>query len=495
MTHPIYQDFIQHVRDIYCLGTASSLLRWEQEISMPKKGLENRARQCELLSGIIHDRMTQPQIGEMLCKLYEPKVWESLTGEEQANVREMRRARERAVKIPKALVQEVTRVSTLSHEQWATARAQNAFAIFQPWLEKTVELQRQVAACLEFKNPYDALLDDYEPGMTCEKLDRLFGDLKKELIVLASWAEGECRKAGQKPIEGNFPTEKQKALCVLLLEKMGFDLESGRLDIAVHPFCSGMAGDVRLTTRYDASDFRVSFFGVIHEGGHGLYEQGFLPEHRNTPMGNAASLGIHESQSRFWENVIARGRPFWRHMLPVLQDSFPEVFAGVTQEQVFWWVNPVRPSLIRVEADEVTYHLHIILRYEMEQGMLKGDWKTSELPAVWNRKMKDYLGQTVPEDRLGILQDVHWSMGGIGYFPTYTLGSLYAAQWFHQLGKELPDLEDRIARGEWVAIRDWLRDKIHHQGSKHRADDLCRRITGEPLNPQHFTDYIRRKFA
>lgn len=490
-----YQDFIKEVKALNTLSCISGLLQWDQQTQMPKKCLEQRAQQSELLSGLVHQRFTSPKLGEMLAALTEAKNWGALSEVEQVNVREVKRAYDRAVKLPTRLVQEISRVCSLGNEAWAEARQKNQYELFASWLEQQIKLQREAAQCYGFANAYDGLMDEYEPGSSAAEVEKLFARLKKDLIPLAGWAQEQCQQAKQSPVVGKFPRAVQEKVSKILLGKMGFDLESGRLDTAVHPFCIGLAGDVRLTTRYDEEDFRPAFYGTIHEGGHGLYEQGFLPEHRNTPMGQATSLGIHESQSRFWENVIGRSHPFCKHMLPVLKQSFPQEFASVTEEQLFWWVNQVRPSLIRVEADEVTYHLHILLRFELEQAMIDGSVSVKELPHLWNEKMKQYLGLNPPTETLGILQDVHWSIGSIGYFSTYTLGSLYAAQWMRRMKQEMPNCESRIANGELLPIRDWLREKIHHRGQYFRATELCKDVTGEPLNPQYFVDYIREKFS
>jgi carboxypeptidase Taq len=385
-------------------------------------------------------------------------------------------------------------------EAWVKARKGNAFDVFAPWLEKIVSLKRREAEVLGYRDGhiYDPLLDQYEPGAKTAEIGPLLAGLRERLVPLLQAIAGSKRTppAQLYPPGTTFPREAQSEFGLAVVRDMGFDLDAGRLDTANHPFCSPAApSNVRLTTRYDDHDPRSCFFSIIHEAGHGLYEQGFEAEHYGTPMADAVSSGIHESQSRLWENQVARSRPFWEHYFPKLRERFPAAFAGVSLDGFHFSVNEVRPSLIRVEADEFTYNLHILLRFEIECDLLTGKLGVSELPRVWNARMEKYLGLTPPTDADGVLQDIHWSFGGFGYFPSYTLGNLYAAQFMVQARRDLPDLDDRIRRGDLRALRDWLRERIHRHGSRWRAHELVMHVTGKPLSVEPFLDYLRGKFG
>jgi carboxypeptidase Taq len=341
---------------------------------------------------------------------------------------------------------------------------------------------------------YNALLEDFEPGETAENLSRVFEELRGPLVELIGKIVSSGKKAPVEILERDYPAAGQATLAREAAAAVGFDFEAGRLDVSLHPFCSGIGpGDTRMTTRYDEKYFGDAFFGVLHETGHGLYDQGLPKEHFGSPRGEAVSLGIHESQSRMWENLVGRSRAFWRFFLPRLREVFPEQLRDVSEEQWYFAVNDVRPSLIRTESDEATYNLHILLRFELEKGMLEGSLKAGDLPAVWNERMKHYLGVDVPDDARGVLQDIHWSGGAIGYFPTYTLGNLYAAQFFEQAGKDVGDLEGKIARGEFGALLGWLREKIHAQGKRYTATELVREVTGRPLSAEPLLAHLRGK--
>lgn len=493
-TKKIYDAFLKKTREIFTLQSIGAVLHWDKETFMPKKGVEGRANQLQLLSGLNHDALTDPALGEAIEQLSLPENWKNLSQTERVNVREMKRSREQTVKLPKKLSQEMSLTNTMATEAWIEARRQNRFQDVIPWLEKVVALQRQYARCMGFQNDYDALLDRYEPQMTADVLNPLFEKLRKALVPLVPWAQEKTALAKPVRFRKKFPILTQTTLEKCLLEKIGFDLDCGRLDISTHPFCISFSGDVRITTRYQEENFCDSLMSVLHEAGHGLYEQGFLPEHRDTPMAEGASFGIHESQSRFWENIVGRSRFFWRYFTPIAKKHFPGILEGISAEDLFHQVNQVRPSFIRVNADELTYNLHILLRFEIEQEMVNSGLKIADLPEIWNARMKNYLGIIPPEDRLGVLQDVHWYSGSIGYFATYTLGNLYAAQWCRQMQKEIPDMEEQIERGEFLNILGWLRKNIHSKGQFHPAGELCGAVTKEPLNEGHFLNYLKRKY-
>jgi carboxypeptidase Taq len=366
----------------------------------------------------------------------------------------------------------------------------------QPHLATTIRLKQREAQCVGYKdNPYDALLDDYEPSETAAGVERVFNGFKSELIDLV----GRIRESGRKPrtdlLERSFPIEHQKQLSRMAAETVGFAFESGRIDIAVHPFCSGLGpGDTRLTTRYDEHDVGNSFFSTLHETGHGLYEQGLRKkEYFGTGCADSVSLGIHESQSRMWENLVGRSQPFWKFFWPKLQGMFKQALSDVRMEEWLGAVNAIRPTFIRTESDEATYNLHILMRFELEQAMLRDELPLGDVPGAWDEKMRGYLGITPPEPSKGVLQDVHWSSGYVGYFPTYTLGNLYAAQFFEAARRDLGDLDAMFARGEFRPLLDWLRKNIHHQGRRHTARQLVQRITGKDLSHDALMSHLKRK--
>jgi len=385
----------------------------------------------------------------------------------------------------------------MARDVWAKARAESNFAMFAPHLKELLELKREVARLIGYEEePYDALLDEYEPGAKSSDVARTFAALRGPLSAFVRQLSESKKKPDGSILHRHFPKAAQEQFGRRLAEAIGFDFKSGRIDVSTHPFCSGTSpGDVRLTTRYQEDFFSPAIFGVLHEAGHGLYEQGLNGAHLFTPLGTAASLGIHESQSRMWENMVGRSRPFWEHFYPDCQRAFPEALTGVSLDAWVGAINNVSPSLIRVEADEVTYNLHIILRFELERAMIAGKLEVVDIPEAWNAQMKELLGITPPDDREGCLQDIHWSMAGFGYFPTYALGNLYAAQFFAAAHKAIPDLTERIRRGEFRTLLEWLRENIHRHGQRYRADELVQRVSGAPLSIEPLMAYLRGKFG
>ncbi len=488
-----YDQVMEIYREASDLHGAAALMGWDQETYMPPRGAATRGRQLATISGLIHERLTSDAMRTALDRARS----ESLAPDREVNIREIARDSDRAVKIPVTLVKELTETSSAAIGVWIKARRENDFPAFAPWVARLVDLQRQTAEAVGYGDePYDALLDEYEPGATAKETAAVFDSIRGPLVDLV-------QRIGRSPVrprtdflERNYPIEEQRRMGVMAAERMGFDFEAGRLDISPHPFCTHMGvNDVRLTTRYSETLPMQSFYGVIHEAGHGLYEQGHDPGHEGTPRGASVSLGIHESQSRLWENMVGRSRAFWRYFYPEFSAIFPDNTADVTEEEVYAAVNEVKPSLIRVEADEITYNLHILLRFETERGLFADEYAAGDLPAVWNEKMKAFLGIEPPDDKDGVLQDIHWSHGSFGYFPTYTLGNLYAAQFYNAAERDMPDLSDRIARGELLSLRDWLRDNIHRPGMTYRAGELVRQVTGEPLTADCFLSYIREKYG
>lgn len=488
-----YESFLALVKESNLLSSIEALLDWDTETYMPPNGLSARAEELSLVAALAHQRRTDPRVGELLGKL----VGKVDDPAQAANVREVRRTYDRAVKIPEDLVRRIAKASTLAKDAWGKARADNDFPKFAPHLSELLDLKRQMADRIGWKaERYDALLDEYEPGMSTAEVGRVFDSLRGPLSAFVKQVAAAKKKPDASILHRHFPREAQEKFARRMAEVIGFDFSSGRLDVSKHPFCSGTSpGDVRLTTRYNEDFFSPSVFGVLHEAGHGLYEQGLPAEHMFTPMGQAVSLGIHESQSRLWENFVGRSRPFWERFFSEAQAAFPESLPDVSLDAFYSAMNTVAPSLIRVEADEVTYNLHIILRFEMERALLDGRIEVRGVPDAWNAKMKELLGITPPTNREGCLQDIHWSMGAFGYFPTYALGNLYAAQFFAAANRAIPDLGQRIARAEFKPLLDWLRENIHRHGQLYRASELVKRVTGAPLSVEPFLQYIRGKFG
>jgi carboxypeptidase Taq len=490
-----YLALVSHFRELAVLQSTAAALGWDQQTYMPKGGGAFRGEQLGLLAKLCHERATDPRIGEWLAAAeFDP------TTVEGANVREWRHGYERATKLPSRLVEELALATTAAQEAWEQARAKNEYAVFAPHLEAVLRLKREEAEALSSggnggagETLYTALLDEYEPGTTAADLKVLFADLTAALVPL-------LRELSDQPdtsiLHRDFPVERQKLFAESAAAAIGFDFHTGRLDTTAHPFCSGFGpGDCRLTTRYNPKFFNEAFFGVLHEAGHGMYEQGLPPEAFGTPAGSFCSLGVHESQSRLWENQVGRGPAFWRHWFPRLKQAFPGSLNDVKETAWVKAINAVKPSLIRVEADEVTYNLHIAIRFEIELALLGGELSVSELPGAWNDAYEKALGVRPPTDSLGCLQDIHWSFGGFAYFPTYTLGNLLAAQLLAAAKRSIPDLDTLHANGDYAPLLGWLRTNVHAHGRRHRANDLCTLATGEPPRASYFVEYLKGKFT
>lgn len=491
----IYSQLVAHSRETAMLGSIESLLGWDERTLMPVAAGEYRAEQITFLAGMIHRRKTEPQVGEWLNELAGSET--DLHSDRGATVRELKRRYDREVKLPQALVEELARTAVLGQQAWVTARANNDFLAFKPLLEKTFKLKREAAEAIGYAEcAYDALLDDFEPGALTSQVASVLAGLREQLVPLVA----EIRESGREPkveiITRHYPREAQERFAKEVAAKIGFDFDRGRLDVTHHPFCTGLGpSDCRITTRYDERHFNGAFFGVLHEAGHGIYEQGLRAEWYGLPPGEAASLGIHESQSRMWENLVGRSRAFWEHFYAPAQRMFPTALAAVSLDDFYGAINDVRPSLIRVEADEATYNLHILVRFELEQALLQGDLRADDLPAAWNEKYRHYLGITPPNDADGVLQDIHWSAGLVGYFPTYSLGNLYASQFFEQADADLGGLAKQFAAGRFEPLREWLREKIHRAGQCYPAAELVQRVTGKPLSHAPLMRHLRGKFG
>ncbi len=490
-----YDALLAHARETALLGSTSALLAWDQETGMPKGAGDLRAQQLALLARLQHERVTDPRVGAWLaaCEL-DPHLPQD--GDRAANVRGLRRDHDRATKLPCKLVAELAETESRAQQAWVDARAASNFHKFRPWLEAMVVLQQQKADCLKVpgQSRWDALADLYEPGMCARDLEALFTPLRVRLVALRQRLAG-----GRSPSDAfaRVPIDeaKQEAFVRAVVTAMGFDFTRGRLDRSAHPFCTSTGGDVRLTTRFHRDNVLDALGSTMHEGGHGLYEQGLEPVHFGTPLGEAVSLGIHESQSRLWENHVGRSAAFWQWCWPIAQQHLGAACKGHSPESVFGAANVVQPSLIRVEADEATYDLHVMVRFQIEQALIDGRLGTANLPEQWNALYREYLGVQVPDDRSGCLQDVHWSCGLFGYFPTYTLGNLYAAQIAAAADKALGGLAAPLARGQFTTLREWLRRHVHRHGRRHTPAELCKLVTGEPLSSEPFLAYLDAKLS
>ncbi|HEU4456802.1 MAG TPA: carboxypeptidase M32 [Longimicrobium sp.] len=497
-TPTTYAELAAHLRETATLQSASSLIGWDQETYMPPKAAAARGEQIAALSAIVHERRTSARLGDLLAAC---EADSAVTGDPvlAASIREVRRDYDRATKLPPELVREAAETGSRAMHAWREAREQSDFAAFAPWLEKVVSLNQRRAAALGFPQggePYDALLDEFEPGMTTAEIGRTFDALRAGLAPLIQAVAGSGVSPDTAWQQMRVPVDRQEAFNRELVERMGFDMEAGRLDVSAHPFCDGLApGDTRLTIRYAEDMFPSALAGTMHETGHGLYEQNLPKATRyGQPLAEAASTGIHESQSRMWENFVGRSRPFWEWCVPRLQEAFgtPEAKA-LDVETAYRGVNVVRPTLIRIESDEATYNLHIMLRFDLERALLSGDLAVRDLPAAWNDRVRADLGIEVPDDKRGVLQDIHWSMGAFGYFPTYTLGNLYAAQFWTTIREALPALDDDLRRGEFGGLLGWLRENVFAHGRRFTAPELCERITGRRLSHEPLLRYLEAK--
>jgi carboxypeptidase Taq len=490
------KELLERMAELADLGGAQALLSWDQETYMPKGAQQARASQSSTLGAMIHRRFTDPRVGEMLAELRANS--EALDPDARIAVERVSWEHARATKIPERLVREMTTAQSNSVAAWSEARQADDFPAFLPHLERLLELGREYADHLrrEGQSRYDVLLEGFERGATTEAVRSVFSELRDRVAVLTRKIAESGRPVSTRCLNQRFDVDRQWDFGVEILKAMGFDFDCGRQDKSAHPFTSGThSTDVRITTRFDENFLNPGLFATIHEGGHALYEQGIDPKDWRTPLGGSISLGIHESQSRMWENMIGRSRPFWRFYYPRLQKVFSDRLGNVDLEEFYRAVNAVEPSLIRVEADEVTYSLHIILRFELEQDLIEKRLAPADLPEAWRAKVRQYLGIETPNDREGCLQDIHWAWGMFGYFPTYTLGNLYAAQIFERVKIEIPDLTERVEKGELAVLREWLREKVHKVGNRRFAAELIRDITGSEPQAEPFVRYLESKFG
>ncbi len=491
---PRFDDLKSRLAEIHDLRRAQEILFWDQTVMMPPGGGAVRGAQVTTLDRIAHEKFISDEIGTLLDALADYEKELDYDSDDASLIRTTRRDWEKAHRVPAELAAEMTGAAADGHDVWAKARAENDYALFLPHLERAVELKRRYVDCFEgYDDPYDVLLDDYEPGMKTAEVRQVFDDLKAELVPLI--ADIGSVEGDDAFMDGPWPIEAQGDYSVKIIERFGFDESFARLDLTVHPFAaSSGTQDIRLTTRYKEDDI-TSIFTAMHECGHGLYEHGVSPSLERTPLCHGVSSALHESQSRMWENIVGRSRPFWNHFYPSFQEAFPEAVGDVDQERFYRAINRVKPSFIRVDADEATYNLHIILRFELEQEIMAGSIDLKELPAIWNARFEEYLGIPVPNDTLGVLQDVHWSGGGFGYFPTYSLGNIISVQIWEKVLSEIPDLPEQFEQGEFGQLHEWLRDRLYVLGRKFTPQETLERVVGGPIDAAPYVRYLKDKLG
>ncbi len=490
-----FDELCTLAREAALLESIEALLGWDERTYMPTAAGPYRAEQMTFITGEVHKRRTNPRLGELLGELAGSDLAKDPHSDAGTTIRQLRRDYEKRVKLPQRLVEELTRESVLGQQAWVKAREKNDFQSFAPHVEKLFALKREQAEALGYKDhPYDALLDDFEPDARTKDVARVLAELRQELVPLVQAIIDSGRKPPVEILKREYPKSVQEKFGREAAAAIGFDFEAGRLDVTHHPFCSGMGPhDCRITTRYDERFFPSAFFGTLHESGHAIYDQGLRAEQFGLPPGTYVSLGIHESQSRMWENSVGRSRAFWQHFFPKLQAAFPAAVGSVSLDDWFFAINNVQPSLIRVEADEATYNLHIIVRFELEQALITRELSVADLPGAWREKYKQYLGIEPPNDADGVLQDIHWSAALIGYFPTYSLGNLYSAQFFEAAARDLGDLNEQFARGEFQPLKGWLQKNIYHRGQCYTATELVQLVTGQPLSHEPLMRHLRGK--
>ncbi len=487
----------ERMAELADLRNVAHLLEWDQQTIMPRRGASARSEELATIERISHDLFVSAETGRLLEAAAAELNGAPEDSDDASLVRVTRRRWEKARRVPGELAADLARAASLGQEAWIDARASSDFDAFAPFLERNIELARRYVECFdEFDCAYDALLDDYEPRMKASEVTRLFTELKSELVPLIAAVAERSDRVDDSCLHGRFPIDRQRRLVAEVVERMGFDPTGWRMDDAVHPFATGLGSqDVRITTRWDETYFPSGLFGAMHECGHGLYEEGIAPSLQRTPLGHGESLGIHESQSRMWENMVGRGRPFCGVLAPRIAEVFGGSVADLDQDTLYRAVNRIQPSYIRVEADEATYGLHVVLRFELEQELIEGRLTVRELPDAWSSRFKEYLGLDVPDDARGVLQDVHWSHGLIGYFPTYVLGNLIAGQLWEKAHADVPGLDDQIAAGELMGLREWLREHVHRHGAKFSANELLRRVVGGPIAVAPFVEYLKGKLG
>jgi len=472
-----------------------SLLTWDDRTYMPPGAIKGRSEMRATLYKIHHQMFTSDRVKRCIDELQKPKNYDQLDEFQKASLREMDRDFQRKYNVPDDLIQRIAKAASEGQSVWKRAREKSDFQMFLPYLEKNIELKKEFASYIEYENePYDALLDQFDPGSTAKWIEEVFKPMKKNLSKIVDKIGSEDKIPGKGVFDGKrFPIEEQISLCRHIAEGVGFDFEHGRLDDTVHPFTVGMDHDVRITNRYNPENL-MSIFSLLHESGHGMYEQNISPDLYGTPIGKYISMGFHESQSRTWENLVGRSRSFMEYIYPLLTERFPSLDEHTISE-FYGAVNRVEPSFIRVEADEVSYNLHIALRYDIELGFFRDQIEPDEAEVVWKNKMDEYIGIVPTDPSDGVLQDVHWSGGQFGYFPSYALGNLYAAQIFAKVREDIPHLDGLISKGDFRPLLDWLVDNIYSHGRRHLAPEMLKSLTGESLSERYLIDHIIDKYS
>lgn len=489
----LYEEYVQKMRRIADISHAVAILHWDKEVYLPKGASFFRSQQIATLSSLAHEFFTEESTGLLLNRLMQDN---SLDPDQKRNVELSFRDYQKEVMLPTVFVERLAMAQSEAFSAWLQAREQNDYSVFAPSFEHLVLLKREEADLRGYPNePYDALLDIYEPGLTGKEVDVLFDQARERIIPLIRHITAQ-HQADTTFLHGFYPKDKQWEFGLEVIKELGYNFDFGRQDISTHPFTISFSPqDVRVTTRIDERDFSNMLWSCIHECGHALYEQGLSPFQYGLPLGSPASLAIHESQSRLWENQVGRSEAFWHYQLPKLREYFPDQLDGVTLSQFLGAINHIAPNLIRTEADELHYHLHVIIRFEIERELMNTQLSVNDLPALWNRKYKEYLDVDVPDDKRGILQDVHWSHGGFGYFPTYSMGSFYAAQFFRKAETDIPTLHEQLAQGKYTGLQGWLQQNVYIHGRRFDPEDLCQHITGQAPDISAFVEYAERKYG
>ncbi len=491
-----YQKLMQHMAKIQALRASSSVLEWDLEVNMPPQGANGRGEHISVLQELAHEFFTSDETGKLIQAAQTEVAGLPYDSDEASMIRIIAQDYEDDIKLPSEFVAEMSLATTKAHHTWAKARADNNFSAFVADLERIMELKRQEAEYRGYThNPYDALLSGYDKGINTEMVKAIFDEHKPQLVSLIADISKVADRVNDKLVRGSFPIDAQRQFALFVLKQIGFDFERGRLDVAVHPFAINFSrDDVRLTTRYHDDWLNPALFGSMHEAGHGMYEQGVAPILDRTAIGTGTSLSVHESQSRLWENIVGRSKGFWKWALPHFKTYFPHM-THVTVDEMYKAINKVERSFIRVEADEATYNLHIMLRFELENDLLNGRVAVKDLPREWNGRFEQFFGIVPPTDALGVLQDVHWSAGLVGYFPTYALGNLLSVQYYEAALKAHPQIPDEIENGKFDTLLTWLQTNIHQHGRKFNTDELTRRVTGEGMSSAPYIGYLQRKFG
>ncbi len=484
------------IAEVSDLNAAQALLDWDQQTYMPSGGAEGRGHQLATLGSLTHQKFTSPKIGALIEDLKKEFADADPDSDEARYLKVVSKDYDQATKVPAEFVAKFALLTAHAHETWAKARQEDNFSLFQPDLEEILKMRKEYISFFPpADHPYDTLLDQFEPGMKTADVKEIFGVLRERQVELLKNI-ASAKQVNDDFLHINYPEKQQWDFGVEVATKFGYDWNRGRQDKSVHPFTTSFGiNDVRITTRFMEDFFPSALFGTMHEAGHGLYEMGINQEYSRTPLAGGASLGVHESQSRLWENLVGRSMPFWEHFYPRLQETFPSQLGNVALPDFYKGINKVEPSLIRVEADEATYNMHIMLRLELEIAMIEGSVEIKDLPTLWNTKFEEYLGITPPNDAEGVLQDIHWSFGGLGYFSTYALGNLISVQLWEKMNEDIPDIDEQIRKGEFSTLLGWLRKNVHTHGRKYEPQELVQRVTGSKITPEPYLRYLENKYS